>query len=188
MPTKRYGTSSVSTRSPEVLVVVGGKRHGKKLDVVEVLKDNKWTTVDPLPEPHLVMCSALHDGNLYYFIERTYQHATMYTCSCASLISSCEKPSSHTSNSQLWRELEVLCNKSAIMSHSLRLVNIDGRGTVSCYSSTRDSWIEVTSEGDRPRHYSSFIAACTLPTGDIVFAHYDYGIYRVTVLGEYVHA
>jgi len=46
MPTKRSGTSSASTRSPEILVVVGG--WGAKDDtmgVVEVLLGGKWTKV-----------------------------------------------------------------------------------------------------------------------------------------------
>ena len=49
MPTKRYGTSSVSTRCPEVLVVAGGlDSNDEVLDVVEVLQGDKWLTVDPL--------------------------------------------------------------------------------------------------------------------------------------------
>ena len=52
MPTKRYRTSSVSTRSPEVLVVAGGwDSNHEGLDVVEVLQGDKWLIVDPLPAP-----------------------------------------------------------------------------------------------------------------------------------------
>ena len=186
MSTERYHTSSVSTTSPEVLVVAGGVgSDDKKLDVVEVLMDNKWTTADSFHAVNSAMDSTLHDGNLY-FTSGAFQDKTMYTCSCASLISSCEKSSSNTSNSQLWREFHAPAHRTTALSYSLRLVNINGRGTVSCYSSIHDSWIEATSEGDRPRHYSWFTTARVLPTGDIVFAHDDDGIYRITVSGKYI--
>ena len=186
MPTKRYNTTSVSTRSPEVLVVAGGVGEGSHLlDVVEVFKDDQWTTANPLPAQYYEMCSTLHDGNLY-FVGRTYQRATMYTCSCVSLISSCKKSSSHTSNRQLWRELRAP-GSTAIISHSSRLISIGDRGRVECYSSTRNSWIEATSEGDTPHNYSSLVAACVLPTRDIVYAKTFDGIYRVTVSGMCVY-
>ena len=181
MPTKRYDTTSVSTRSPEVLVVAGGVG-SHLLDVVEVFKDNQWTTANSLPVPCHKVHSTFHDGNLY-FIGGAYQHATIYTCSCASLISSCEKSSSHTSNSQLWRELRAP-GPTAVISHSSRLISIGDDGIVECYSSTHNSWVEATSEGHTPHNYSSLIAlACVLPTGDIVYANIFDGIYRATVSG-----
>ena len=187
MPTKRYDTSSVSTRSPEVLVVAGGVGVGSRLlDVVEVFKDDQWTTANPLLAPCHNVHSTFHDGILY-FTRGTYQRATiLYTCSCASLISSCEKSSSHTSNSQLWRELRAPWS-TAIISHSSRLISIGNIGRVECYSSTHNSWVEATSEGDTRHIYSSpTAAACILPTGDIVYAQEYGGIYRVTVSGMYV--
>ena len=53
MPTKRCGTSLVSTSSPEVLVVAGGRESDReKLNIVEVLMTgHQWITVDPLPAP-----------------------------------------------------------------------------------------------------------------------------------------
>ena len=184
MPTKRYCTSSVSTRSPEVLVVAGGRSPRKDLDVVEVLTDDKWSTADPLPAPDYAMHSTFHDENLY-FIGGVYQYGILYTCSCASLISSCEKSSSHISNRQLWWKLEVEDHRTVAISCASRLVNINCWGRVECYSSTHHSWIEANSTGDEVQHHSLFIAASVLPTGDIVYAH-DEGIYRMTVAGEYV--
>ena len=85
MPTKRSHTSSVSTRSPEVLVVAGGKGSGgRKLNVVELLLGDQWSTVDPLPAPCYSMQSTFHDGNLY-FMGGWRQGDTVYTCSCTSL-------------------------------------------------------------------------------------------------------
>ena len=61
MPTKRYQTSSVSTRSPEVSVVAGRRDSNyEALDVVEVLQGDKWLMVDPLPAPAVRMPSTLH--------------------------------------------------------------------------------------------------------------------------------
>ena len=183
MPTKRYRTSSVSTRSPEVLVVAGGVGSSvKSLDVVEVLKDDKWIEVNSLSMPDSRMCSTLHDEN-FYFKKRD----TMDTCSCASLISSCEKSSSNTSNNQLWKELRAPGKGCAIISHSSRLISIDHHRRVECYSSTHNSWIEATSKENGPLFNSRSIAACVFPTGDIVYFHDD-GIYRMTVSGEYMCA
>ena len=65
MPTKRYDTSSVSTTSPEVLVVAGGRVSDKEmLNIVEVLMADKWITTDPLPAPDYCMVSTVHKGNL----------------------------------------------------------------------------------------------------------------------------
>ena len=186
MPTKRYATSSVSTRSsPEVLVVAGGmESRNKLLDVVEVFIRDEWTTVDPLPEPDCKIHSTLHDGSLHFV---GGVNNTSYTCSCDSLVSSCEKSSSHTSNRRrLWRESRTPGNRTTAISYDSRLVNIDGCGTVRCYSSTHESWIETTSEGNRPRKFSLSIAAIVLATKDIIYAHYFSGIFRVTVLGKHV--
>ena len=187
MPTKRHSTSSVSTTFPEVLVVVGGVgSDGKLLDVVEVLKDDKWTTVDPLPAPDYALHSTFHDGNLY-FMGGQNKFGIIHACSCASLISSCEKSRRNTSNRRLWREFYTPDFKTTAISYPPRLVSINGFGTVCCYSSKHHPWIEVTSEGDRTLDYSSFIAASVLSTGDIVYAHGHGGIYKVTVSGEYIY-
>ena len=181
MPTKRCATSSMSTRSPEILVVAGGVGLSyKHLDVIEVFIGKKWTVVDSLPVPNNAIHSILHDGNLYFI----YEHAVIYTCNCASLISSCEKSSSHTPNRQLWKIFQAPRDNIIVVSYSSRLASINGGGTVRCVSSTHNSWIETTSEGDRPHDYSKFAAASVLPTGDIVYAHKYGGIYRIIVSGK----
>ena len=144
MPTKHCDTSSVSTRSPEVMVVAGGKG-SHLLNVVEVLIDDKWTTVDPLPTSSCKIRSTLHDRNLY-FMGGENQHALIYTCSCASLISSCESSSSNTSNRQLWSWFHASDHRTTAVSYSLQLANINRRETVTCYSSKHHSWIAPTSE------------------------------------------
>ena len=50
MPTSRYDSSALNTGSPECLVVSGGKASGGYVDVVEILEDNEWSSVQPLPK------------------------------------------------------------------------------------------------------------------------------------------
>ena len=61
MPTKRYLTSSVSTTSPEVLVVAGGRGSDyAELNIVEMLMTGQWITIDPLPAPASAIASTVH--------------------------------------------------------------------------------------------------------------------------------
>ena len=185
MPTKRSRTSSVSTRSPEMLIVAGGwDLNGEALDVVEVLHEDKWTTFDPLPAPAYGMCSTLHDGNLH-FIGGLNQGTNLYTCSCSSLISSVTESTSTTStDSPLWRQYQASCECTTAVSCSSRLANIDNEGTVRGYCNISQSWVEATSTGDISNKNTSFIAATVLTTGDIVYCHENGGVYRVSLSGE----
>ena len=180
MPTKRSHTSSVSTRSPEVLVVAGGQiSSGLELNVVELLLGDQWSTVDSLPAPCYYMCSTLHDGNLYI----TGQDATLYTCSCTSLISSCGNTT--TTDRPLWRQFKAPGGgTAAAVSYSSRLLSIDTKYTIKVYSSVSQSWVEATSTGDRSHEYTNFVAAAVLPTGEFVYAHRFGGVYKVKLSGE----
>ena len=182
MPTKRRGTSSVSTRSPEILIVAGGRSsNGRVLDVVEVLQEDKWTTVDPLPTPDYDMHSTLHEGNLHFMGGRE-QGTTVCTCSCSSLISSVtESTSTVSSDSLLWRQYQAPDKWTVVVSCSSRLTNIDGWGTVRGYCNISQSWVKATSTGDIPR---AIIAATVLTTGDIVYCHEYGGVYRGSLSGE----
>ena len=185
MPTKRYQTSSVSTRSPEMLIVAGGwDSNDEALDVVEVLHEDKWTTVDPLPAPAYNMCSTLHDGNLH-FMGSEKIGATVYTCSCSSLISSVTESTSTTStDSPVWKQYQTPGVFTTAVSCSSRLANIDDEGTVRGYCNISQSWVEATSTGDIPHEDTSLKAATVLTTGDIVYCHENGGVYRVSLSGE----
>ena len=188
MPTKRYFTSSVSTTSPEVLVVAGGKGSDKKvLNIVEVLMTGQWITIDPLPTPAYNMVSTVHKGNLF-FTTRLYNPNIIMSCSCIPLISSCTD-SSHTSStdSPLWSQFQAPGGHHSIVSYSSQLVIIDGRGTARGYSSTTQSWVEASMAGDRPDAYDYYIAATVLPTGEILHCRSTTGVYRGTISGEIVH-
>ena len=185
MPTERYDSSSVSTRSPEMLIVAGGSsQYNRALDVVEVLHEDKWTTVDPLPAPATCMSSKLHDGNLH-FIGGRNQGTTVYTCSYSSLISSVTESTSTTStDSPLWKQYQAPGVFTNAVSCSSRLANIDHLGTVRGYCNISQSWVEATSTGDIPNENTSLTAITVLTTGDIVYCDGTGGVYRVSVSGE----
>ena len=187
MPTKRYRTSSVSTRSPEVLVVAGGRgSNDEKLDVVEVLQGDKWLMVDPLPAPAVRMPSTLHDGKIC-FMRLGYPHSTVFTCSCTSLISSCSKSSGDSSTDRpLWQQFQAPGAGDTIVSCSSRLVFIDYWGRVSGYSSMAGSWLSATSKGPTP-YKGGVTAATVLNTGELILVHEYGGVYRVAVSGEREH-
>ena len=181
MPTKRYSTSSVSTRSPEVLVVAGGRGSGGwNLNVVELLLGDQWSTVDPLPAPCWDMHSTLHDGNLY-FMGGEGQGGTVYTCSCTSLISLCGNNT--TTDRPLWRQFKAPDGDTAAVSYSSRLVSIDRGCSIRAYSSVSQSWVKATSTGDRRPGYTYYMAAAVLPTGELVCARKD-GVYKIKLSGE----
>ena len=188
MPTKRYYTSSVSAGSPEVIIVAGGRYSNKRdLHTVEVLLGDQWSTAHPLPTPCCYMRSSLHEGN-FYFTGGDYQRDNIYTCSCTSLITSCGLTGNDTSTTTpVWRELEAPGDTKAIVSYSSRLITVDKRCSIRGYSNMRQSWVETTSEGKREDGFTTlFIAAAVLPTGQLVVAHRDGGVYRVTLSGECV--
>ena len=188
MPTKRYWASSVSTRSPEALVVAGGRGSNKKeLDVVEVLLGDEWLTVDPLPAPASAMSATVHDGKLC-FIRYGGQDSTVFTCNCTSLISSCSQLRSNSSTDRsLWQQFKAPGGVgTTIVSCSLRLVFIDRRGRVRGYSSMAQSWLTATSTGPTPDSYGT-TAATVLNTGELILAHEHGGIYRGAVSGEREH-
>ena len=184
MPTKRYRTSSVSTTSPEVLVVAGGKVSDyEMLNIVEVLMTGQWITIDPLPAPANNMVSTVHEGNLY-FMTRGDTPNTITTCSCTSLISSCTDSSRTSStDSPLWSQFQAPGGRKSIVSYSSQLVIMDGRGTARGYFSTTQSWVEASIAGDRP-DYNDYATATVLPTGEILYCHGDGGVYRGTISGE----
>ena len=185
MPTKRYQTSSASTRSPEMLIVAGGQVSLHEiLDVVEVLHEDKWTTVDPLPAPNCGMQSTLHDMNLH-FMGRGKQGTTVYSCSCSSLIASVTESTSTTStDSPLWNQYQAPDRTTTVVSCSSRLANIDHWLTVRGYCNISKSWVEATSTGDIPHEYTWCIAATVLTTGDIFCCHRYEGVFRGSLSGK----
>ena len=190
MPTKRYATSSVSTTSPEALVVAGGiGSNSEDLNIVEVLMGENWLTTDYLPTPDRNMSSTVHEGNLYFMTRSPFPN-TIMTCSCTSLISSCTDSSRTTStDSPLWRQFEAPYGHWSIISYSSQLVIIDRWGTTRSYSSTTQSWVQASIAGDGPHkshedNVNNSIAT-VLPTGKILYC-YRGGVYRGTISSKII--
>ena len=184
MPTKRYETSPVSTQSPEVLVVAGGRGSNyEDLDEVEVLQGDKWLKVDLLPAPASGMHSTLHDGKLF-FMRHGHSQGTLFTCSCTSLISSCSKSSGNSSTKRpLWQQFQAPDGWGITISYSSRLVFIDVWGRVRRYSSITQSWLTVATTRHLPDRYGA-VAATVINTGEVILAHQHDGVCKGAGSGE----
>ncbi len=181
MPTRRYGASSVSGGSPEVLVVAGGLgSHHEDLDVVEVLLNDHWTTADSLPSSCWDMRSTFHEGN-FYFTGGANKEEILFICSLESVIASASN--GRTTPLTIWRTVTTPTAITAIASYLSNLIGIDIYSTVSSYSNRTEEWIETTSEGDGPaKEYNGWIATAVLTTGQLVMANSN-GVYRGTLSG-----
>ncbi len=180
MPTPRSEASSVSGGSPEVLVVDGGWGSHGKLDIVEVLLNDHWTTADSLPSSHYNMRSTFHEGN-FYFTGGGYKEKILFICSLESLTSSASN--GRTRRQTIWRTVTTLTEILAIISYVSNLIGVDKFTTIRSYSNKTEKWIETTSEGDRPeRKYSVQIATAVLSTGQLLVAT-DNGVYKGTLSG-----
>ncbi len=182
MPTPRYWTSSVSGGSPEVLVVAGGGGSiGERLDVVEVLLNDQWTTADSLPSSCYYMRSTFHEGN-FYFTGGEGKRKILFICNLESLIASASN--GRTRRQTIWRTVITLTAIFAIVSCVSNLIGIDDYSTISSYSNKTEEWIETTSEGDRPeqKYNLGWIATAVLSTGQLLVANSD-GVYKGTLSG-----
>ncbi len=177
MPTRRYRASSVNGGSPEVLVVAGGRGSHGKLNVVEVLLSDHWTTADSLPSSCRDMRSTFHEGN-FYFTGGYDKEKILFICSLESLIASASN--GRTRRQTIWRTVTTLTDIFAIISYVSNLIGIDGDSTIRSYSNKTEEWIETTSEGDRP--VGAFIATAVLSTGQLLVAN-RVGVYKETLSG-----
>ncbi len=180
MKTKRFFTSCISTRSPHVLVVAGGRDCSHNdLDVVEVLQENKWHTVDPLPEPCYDMTATLHQDEVVF---AHWKSATIVKCNYISLISS-GTGSTTTSGTPLWVSFKAPDIFTFTISYSSRLINIDRLGCIRGYCTMSQSWIEVFRIPFSPQSPRCDLAIGVLPAGDLFFSNFT-GVYKVKVSGE----
>ncbi len=181
MITKRYQASTISSTSPEVIVVAGGRGSvDTPLDVVEVLVQDEWCSANPLPEPCYGMSSTLHQNDAV-FSDRHH----IYSCSIASLISS----STESIDIPLWRVFDTDVSCSTIFSYSSRLISIDRGGSLSGYCTMSQSWVEFA--GNQlfflwPVLFTRGGLAAVLPTGDVLLASED-GAYKLKVSGECIY-
>ncbi len=180
MPTRRSRMSSVSGRSPEVLVVAGGiDSSGMYSDVVEVLLCDHWMTADSLPTPCWSMRSTFHKGN-FYFTGGYDKEMILFICNLDSLKASAS--GNRTTTGTVWREIATPIETYAITSSLSNLISIDKHCSIRSYLSTARSWIETTSEGGVPHDTNIHTSAAVLSSGQLVIAD-SAGVYNVTSSG-----
>ncbi len=174
MITKRYQASAISSTSPDVIVVAGGfGLGGIVLDEVEVLVQDEWCSANPLPVPCSGMSSTLHQNDVV-FTDTLH----IYSCSIASLISSCIDIS-------LWRVFSASGSYTTIFSYSSRLISIDRGGSLSGYCTMSQSWVDFADK--RLLLLWPFeAAAAVLPTGDVLVAS-ENGANKLKVSGECIY-
>ncbi len=162
MPTRRYGSSAVTTGTPESIIVAGGRgEDGADLDTVEALVQEQWSTCQSLPKPCFGMNSTIHNGKLYL----TGGYAVFY-CDLVSLLSSsqCEQPLA----SSLWNRF-VACEEDSIpVSMGQHLIAMD-ENTINAFSPPTKSWIHVE---DLPVGVTCG-AAIVLPNGVLFMIGYN---------------
>ena len=175
MPTSRRSVTAVNAGgTPECLIVAGGIGNARqKLRTVEVLLEDQWFTVEPLPFPccysntYTVPFSsecALHNGNLFFKTDRYDGHHFLVHCKLESLIAACKSTSE--SKTTLWKLLDLPHCVDAITSFGGFLMCwIERRlwygSEAFAYSTINQSWFRV-------EFVDIIFDSLALPTGEIV--------------------
>ena len=188
MPTSRYYSSALNTGSPECLVVSGGEANiGSCLNVVEILKDNEWSSVQPLPKACSHLKSTLHKGRLY-LMGGYEQGRSVFHCKLESLLN--EEEMSHSSG--LWSELQIHLKRSSPSSFANQLISTGGlfstgsSSEIYVYSPHTLSWLHI---GNLPIELSS-TATIVLPKGELAVLGGMRGglinrVFKVSLKGDY---
>lgn len=165
MPTARMWASAVNTESPELLIVAGGAQlHNHYLDVVEVLVDSQWITVQPLPDQCRIFDSTVHDEKVYLNSDDA-----IYQCHLQSLTASIQTDVSKEMKSQsLWSEVTTGSTPRrwhhGLASFGQQLIGIDSNNELIAYSHVTDSWVDA---GTTPIS-TSFLCITSRPAGDLI--------------------
>ena len=185
MPTKRWLTAVVC--SGRSLVVAGGSTGNKKLSTVEVMDTEtlQWSTASSLPHP-LYQASATLCGDHLYMLggydQNNKQSKSVFTCSLAALLQSCQPQSlvarqktlSLANRPKVWHQLaDIPVTLSTCASLHGRLLAVGGNDSddkkttaIHMYNTTTNSW-EVISHMTTPR-YQCLVAV--LPHNELMVA------------------
>lgn len=163
MPTARYDATVVSTREGGNCLIVAGGRVNKVWEycnTVEVLSNNRWSTLQSLPGPSLHMKSAVHNGKLYLVGGEGQRSDHLYSCSINSLLHS--TPSNVL---PLWSVSRISGVVSNIASFGRQLVMFDGQTPkILALSPLTGNWVDV---GDMPKVLITY-ATVVLPSEEII--------------------
>ena len=194
MSTRRAGASAVNPSSPQCLVVAGGVL-GPTVPVltkvVEVLRDQQWSTVQPLPVRSSGMGSIVHNGNWYLLgssdmfccnlnklLHSTYQTSSQSTIPIWSLV-----PFSSMRESPLYFQND-LPRSPIFVSVGQDLLALGNSGAYG-YSHHCQRWLHV---GVLPEN-SMNKCAVVLPSEEVLLLSQqwqseDIAIYRLSVRGK----
>ena len=190
MPTSRYHSSALNTGSPECLVVSGGRVYEEAyMNVVEVLKDNEWSSVQPLPKACSHLKSTIHKGRLYLMGGDGQGHSVFH-CKLESLLNEdYTQEMSHSSG--LWSELQIHLRRSSPSSFANQLIftggELSGNSSEICaYSPHTLSWLYV---GNSPIELCG-TATIVLPTGELVVlggyvVNWSRRVFKASLKGDY---
>ena len=165
MPTSRYAASAVNTGSPECLIVAGGRsgRENMPVDIVEVLIESKWWTVEPLPRICSYMQTTVHDGK--WFLAGGGR--ACFYCDMKSLLVQCQQ--SHVNKGSpvpLWSLSQAPSLHSSLASFGRSLISIGGDPPdIAALSPLSQVWVPV---GKVPVSLKSIAASIALTTGDLI--------------------
>ena len=194
MPTSRYYSSALNTGSPECLVVSGGADSGRdEVNVVEILKDNEWSSVQPLPKACSRLKSTLHKGRLY-LMGGLEQGPSVFHCKLESLLNDYyTQEMSHSSD--LWSELQTHLELSSPSSFANQLISTGGYlknnhayfSEICAYSPHTLSWLHVGNLSKKLSRTSTIV----LPTGELVVlggwgaSGYSNRVFKASLKGDY---
>lgn len=172
MPTARRSPSAIDTS--RCLVVAGGMGSDKSiLDVVEVLSQEQWVTVSPLPMQLYNIKSTIHDNDLY-FVGQSRNENTAFRCKLDALIAACSNTVSSTKKttkfSPLWTKFDN-SDYNSFVSFEHQLISVGGctyctltfSSKICAFSTYTQSWTQV---GNVPVE-SNNSTVTVLPTGEI---------------------
>ena len=193
MPTSRCASSALNTGSPECLVVSGGADSGETLvNVVEILKDNEWSSVQPLPKACSHLKSTLHKGRLY-LMGGWGQGPSVFHCKLESFLND-YYTQEMSDSSGLWSELQIHLKYSSPSSFANQLISTGGlisngaRSSEICaYSPHTLSWLHM---GDLPIELDC-TSTIVLPTGELVVlgesnaSGYCNWVFKASLKGDY---
>ena len=190
MPTSRYYSSALNTGSPECLVVSGGQASEESVNVVEIFKDNEWSSVQPLPKACSCLKSTLHKGRLYLMGGRR-QGRLVFHCKLESLLN--ENYTQEMSHSSvLWSELQTHLQHSSPSSFANQLISTGGlsgyySSEICAYSPHTLSWLHVGNLSKKLSKTSTIV----LPTGELVvlggYGAFGYSnmVFKASLKGDY---
>ena len=189
MPTSRYYSSALNTGSPECLVVSGGADSGRdEVNVVEILKDNEWSSVQPLPKACSCLKSTLHKGRLYLMGGNRQGHSVFH-CKLESLLNE-DHTQEMSYSSGLWSELQIHLEFSSPSSFANQLISTGGwlsgdySSEICAYSPHR---LHVGNLSKKLSRTSTIV----LPTGELVvlggYGAFGYSnrVFKASLKGDY---